>query len=340
MKVAKRAEMERALRAPAGTRFFLLYGPDEAGSRALTKLLGTALGDGAERVDLTGKDLKEDPARLADEAGAFSMFGDKSWILVDPAGDECTPALEALLDTPGENAVALVAGALKPASKLLKLALGSPHALAFASYVPERGEAGRLVIELGRAEGLLISADLAQAIAEGVAGNRAVIAQELAKYALYVGADPSAPVRLERDMVDAIGASADEGDLGRLVDAVLGGDPQSLERELDRLGSEGLTGVPLVRAVLRRLALLARLRAAVDGGSNVPAVMASQGKSLFWKDKDAVASQLGRWRGDWIARAIGRLLEVERQLKNSGALGPVAADEELFALARQAARAR
>ena len=51
---ANKAQIERALRSPPPEiRFFLLYGPDEAGSRALMKMLGA----GAERVELSGQEL-------------------------------------------------------------------------------------------------------------------------------------------------------------------------------------------------------------------------------------------------------------------------------------------
>jgi hypothetical protein len=68
--------------------------------------------------------------------------------------------------------------------------------------------------------------------------------------------------------------------------------------------------------------------------------MASQGKSLFWKEKESVGRQLARWRPEPLARSISRLLEAERQAKASGGLGARAVDEELFAICRQAARLR
>jgi DNA polymerase-3 subunit delta len=68
--------------------------------------------------------------------------------------------------------------------------------------------------------------------------------------------------------------------------------------------------------------------------------MASHGKSLFWKEKPAIAQQLRAWRSDLLAKSIGRLLEAERQAKASGGLGSVAVDEELYAISRQAARLR
>ncbi|HYN46244.1 MAG TPA: DNA polymerase III subunit delta [Allosphingosinicella sp.] len=338
---AGKAQIENAVRAPGETRFFLFHGPDESGSRALAKALGEAMGAEAERVDLTGADLRNDPARLADEAASISMFGDQRWILVEPAGDEIVPALDALLAAPAAgNPVAVVAGALRPASKLLKLALAAPNALAFASYVPDARDAGRLALELGRAEGLILRLDVAFRIAEACGGNRAVIGQELVKFALYAEASPEAPKVIDHDLVDALGAGSEEGDLSRLVDSAAGGDPAALEAELVRLRAEGQEGITLIRAMLRRIGLLARLRAEVEQGSSVSAVMASAGKSLFWKEKDAVAAQLARWRGDLLAKAMSRLLDAERQVKAAGGVGPLAADEELFAICRQAARLR
>jgi DNA polymerase-3 subunit delta len=338
---ANRAQIERALRAPADIRLFLLHGPDESGSRALARLLADGLGDEAERVELSGAELKADPARLTDEAASISLFGGARYVLVDPAGEESLPAIEALLEAPAAgNPVLLLAGGLRPASRLLKLALADHRAMAFASYAPEGREADRLVLDLARERGLIVSPDIASRIAEDTGGNRAILALELDKFALYLDAAPERPQPLEHDSVDALGAASEGGDLSRLVDSVGGGDSGLLQAELLRLGGEGVNGILLIRAVLRRMTLLARLRAEVERGNSVDAVMASHGKSLFWKEKASVGQQLARWRSDLLAKSVGRLLDAERQVKAPGGLGPVAVDEELFAICRQAARLR
>lgn len=333
--------MERALKNPSDWRFFLLYGPDEAGSQALVKTAAAGAGPESERVELTGAELKSDPARLADEAASLSLFGGARYVVVQPAGDECLAAVEALLEAPAAgNPVLLVAGALKPASKLLKLALANPAALALASYAPEGQEAERLVVDMARSEGLSVRPDVARRLAEACAGNRAILSLELQKLALYLDAAPDRPKPLDHDSLDAVGAAAEEGDLSRLVEGVAGGNAALLQAELLRLAGEGVEGIPLIRAVLRRMSLLSRLRAQVERGNSPDAVMASQGKSLFWKEKDSVARQLSSWRSDALARSISRLLEAERQVKAPGGLGPRGVDEELFAICRQAARAR
>ena len=296
---ATRPQVERALKAPGETLFFLFYGPDEAGSQSLVKLLAAAMGADADRLDISGSELKSDPARLADEAASISLFGGARYIVVEPAGDEVLPAIEALIEAPAAgNPVVLVAGALKPTSKLVKLALAHPFAMALASYVPEGRDAERLVGEMARAEGLIVRPDLARRIADSCAGNRLIVDQELRKLALYVDAAPDRPREIDHDAFDAIGAAAEEGDLSRLVDSVGSGNSEMLRAELVRLKSEGIEGIPLIRAVLRRMTLLTKLRSEVDAGANVGSVMASPAaKAIFWKEKDAVAGQLGDMLG-------------------------------------------
>jgi DNA polymerase III subunit delta len=336
---ADRPQIERGLSSPSGFLLFLLHGPDESGSRALVKRLADALGEGVQRTDLRGGELKEDPARLADEAASISLFGGPRFILVSAAGDEILPALEALLQAPGAAIpVAILAGALKPSSKLLKLAVAEKRALAFASYAPQGADAERLVGDIGRRTGLSIRPDVARRLAEASGGNRAILELELDKLALYLDASPEHPRPLDHDAIDAVGAGAGGGDLGRLVEGVGGGRSEVVQEELARLSGERVDGVRLIRAMLRRMLLLARLRAEIERGSSVGAVMASQGKSLFWKEKDSVGEQVSKWRSDLIAKSVERLAEAELQVKALGGVGPVAADEELFAICRQAAR--
>jgi DNA polymerase-3 subunit delta len=339
---AARAQIERALdSAPADCRLFLLHGPDESGSRDLASRLARALGPEAERIDLAGAALKADPARLSDEAASISLFGGARHIRVEPAGDEILEAVEALLEAPSAgNPVVAIAGALRKDSKLLKLALASPMALVFASYAPEGGEADRLAANMARAAGLRIDADVARRLASATGGDRALLAGEIEKLALFVDAAADRPGRIDHDALDALGAAADEGDLSRLVDAVLSGRPGDADAELARLASVAIEGIPVVRALIRRLLLLAQLRAEVAAGNSIETVMASSGKSLFWKEKDSVAGQLRRWNPDRIAMAIARLAEAERSIKASGSAGGIVLDAELLTISRAAARGR
>lgn len=145
---------------------------------------------------------------------------------------------------------------------------------------------------------------------------------------------------LGHEAVEAIGADAGEGDLSLLLAAVAGGDPARAEEELAQLRAGGKDGVQLIRAALRRMTTLARLRAEVERGKSPSGVMASAGRAIFWKEQSAVQTEIGRWRAPMIAKAISRLIEAERQVMLSGGAGPIVAEAELLAIARQAARRR
>lgn len=339
---ADRRQIERALDAPSpAIRLFLLHGPDESGSRALAARLAAAMGPDAERIDLTGAALKADPARLSDEAAAISMFGGPRHIRVEPAGDEVLEALEALFEAPAAgNPVVLIAGALRKESKLLKRVLGEPSALAFGSYPPEGDAADHLAIAIGRPLGLQIRADVARRLAAACGGDRAILSQELEKFAAYLDAAPDRPRDLEHETLDALGADSGDGDLSRLVDLVLGGEGAQADAEVARLAAEGIQGITVLRALLRRLLLLAEMRAKMEEGDSVEGAMASGRYGLFGRNRTSAARQLARWNAAGLATAIERVARVERAIKSAHSVGPILADAELLAIGRAATRRR
>lgn len=336
-------QIEQALDRPdPAIRFFLLHGPDEAASRALAQRLGKALGSEAEKIELGAATLRSDPARLADEAAAFSMFGGPRFVVIDPAGDEITDAVDALLALPqAGNPVVAVAGTLRKDAKLLKLATASDAAMVFASYAPEGRDADRMAVSLGQAHGLRVDPDVARRLVAATGNDRAVLEQELAKFAAFLDASAAAPAELDHATLDILGADAEEGDLSRLIDTALGGDVSAADEELARLLSIGTDAIPIVRAFQRQLLLLVQLRAQVDAGQSVDQAMASPtGRAVFWKEKDRVARLVGRWSGEALARALERMADAGRQVMRSSGPGGIAIQAEIFALARAAQRLR
>lgn len=335
---AKRGEIERALDSPSDDiRLFLLYGPDRSGSENLAARLGQAMGAEAERIDLAASDLKSDPALLPDEAAAISLFGDKRYIRIDPAGDEIFAAVEALDEAAkAGNPVVAVADALRGNSRLVKRAHASKRIMAFASYPLEGRDADRMAIEAAQQAGVQLTPDVAHRLAQACSGNRAILESEIAKYANYLDAAPDRPRKLDHDAVNAIGAASEDGDMMKLADLVLSGRVDELDHELERLRAEGKEGIPVLWSVRQRLHLLARLRAEVEQGNSPDSVVNKEGRAIFWREKDMIIGQLRRWRSDALATAIERTLAAERAVKSSGGAGPIGVDEELFAIARKA----
>lgn len=339
---ANRGQIEKALDAPpADIRLFLLHGPDEAGSAALGKRLERAMGDQAERVDLDGQTLRDDPARLTDEAASFSMFGDRRWIRVNGMGDESLPAVMALLQAEAAgNPVIAIAGALKGTSKLLRLATDSPMAMAFASYQPDAREAEQIAAAMAREGGLRLAPDLARRIVDLASGDRALMAGEIEKLILYLDAAPEHPREATAEALDALSADNPDSDAAPLVNAVLGGDLRAMHRELGRLAETGTAMAAVLRPLLTRAMLIAGIRMSFDDSGRLEAAVEGAGKQVFWKDKPVVTRQVRLWNAQGIARVIHRLAQAERASRSGRGIGDLLVRHELLAIARQAARER
>jgi DNA polymerase-3 subunit delta len=334
---ASRGNVGRAVDQPESkVRFYLLHGPDEAQSRALGERLVAALG--ASRYLIAASSVKSDPATLGDEAGAMSLFGGKRVIWIEPAGDEIVAGVEALLEANSvESPVVAIAGVLRKTSALLKLAESSPSALAFAAYLPEGADAERMVIDVGRRVGLKISPPVAARIADSAENDQAIVFQELQKLALYLDAAPESPKELDSEAIDAVGAELSEGDVPRLADLALAGEMAELADQLALL-PHGAEGIPIVRALQRRLLQVAPARARMERGERPDAVMTSLGKSLFWKDKTLVQRLLSLWDSRRLATISERAGKLEREMMFSPVPTQEALGEELLAIARAAKR--
>jgi len=334
---ASRGNVGRSVDQPESkVRFYLLHGPDEAQSRALGERLVAALG--ASRYLIAASSVKSDPATLGDEAGAMSLFGGKRVIWIEPAGDEIVAGVEALLEANSvESPVVAIAGVLRKTSALLKLAESSPSALAFAAYLPEGADAERMVIDVGRRVGLKISPPVAARIADSAENDQAIVFQELQKLALYLDAAPESPKELDSEAIDAVGAELSEGDVPRLADLALAGEMAELADQLALL-PHGAEGIPIVRALQRRLLQVAPARARIERGERPDAVMTSLGKPLFWKDKTLVQRLLSLWDSRRLATISERAGKLEREMMFSPVPTQEALGEELLAIARAAKR--
>ena len=315
-------------------RFYLFLGQDVAQSRALAARLLEALG--AAKFVLAAGDLKIAPGLLVDEAAALSLFGERRLVWIEPASNDILEAVEALLAAESiESPVVAIGGALK-SSPLVKLAEASKSAVAFTAYVPEGEDSVRMVSELGRRVGLKISPPIAARVAEACSSDQAIVARELEKLALYVGASPHSPKELEHEAIDAVGAESGESDFLRLADLALLGEIGELAEAVSRLPPGGSEAIPAIRSLQRRLLMLAPARARVERGERLDAVMASFGKTLFWKDKSSVERMLRSWTANDIAKIAQRAGQLERSLMFSPLPERDALAEELLGIARKA----
>lgn len=327
-----------AISARTDIRLFLVFGQDESAIADIAAQLAAQL-EGAERIDLDSDRIRNDPALLADEASSLSLFGDKRYVRLNFRREEGLAAVENLLALESDcNPVIAVAGNLPKTSKLRKLAESHKRAMAHICYMPEEGDAASAVMAHAATQGLKLDRALATRIARYTGQDRKLAASEVEKLALYYDASPERPSQVEVTAFEALSAETGEDDIGSLVNQVMGGELRAMGQELSNARDMGIDAIRIIRALQRRVTLLASLRAKVDRGSN-PAVVVKATRSIFWKDADAFVRQLSRWPAPRLSGLNGHLLEVEAKLMSvKEGLGSVILEEELVRIARAAAR--
>lgn len=337
---ASEGQLRQALDRPSDSvRLFLLHGPDEAGAHELSQRLARAMGPEAERVDLDGAMLRSNPGRLMEEAASLSLFGGARYIRVTGVGEESLAAVEQLLaaDRAG-NPVVMIAPGLKTTSKLVKFAVAAPAVLVTGCYVPEGEGAVRLAEQIARDAGLRLQSAAARALATATAGDRAVMAREIEKLALYLDASPDQPKDADLAALEAIAADLGESQISSVTNALIAGEARTAVAELAAYQAEGGNMIALIRAVQRRLLQLAELQAEVDGGMSPH--QAVEQAHIFKREQPAMIRALERWPARRIAMALDRTVQTERTLKRAANAGDVIGSTLLAGLARAAGGTR
>ncbi len=340
-----------------GLRLLLLYGPDqglvrERGQAATRAVLGAA-DDPFRLAELTPKQLKEDPARLYDEAAAMALTGGRRVVRLREAGNDEAKLIEAFLaDPPGDALVVVEAGDLgsAKASRLVRTVEASDAGAAVACYRDEGAGLPKLIDQMLGAAGLAVDADAKAYLAANLGGDRLVSRSELDKLITYMGgavADgpPAEGAQAEgggaRPRVDLAAAAAVVGDTAALslqdvAYAVGGGQPAALDRALARSFAEGQSPVGVLRAVARHFQQLHLMSAALASGRDAQGALRQMRPPVFWKLQDAFLAQARGWPPAWLGRALTRLLEAEAACKRSGLPDQAICAQALLELASKA----
>lgn len=338
-------QIERFLAAPdPEARVVLVYGPDAGLVQERARhLVQGAAGDVADpfRVtELSAESLKQDPARLADEAAALSLTGGRRAVRVREAGDGLTALLEDFLAaTPGEALVVVEAGDLPARSRLRRLLEGAAAGAALPCYRDEGRDLAALIDEVLAAAGLRATPEARAYLVANLGGDRQLTRRELEKLVDYMGPGPAGREISAEDASACVGDTAALS-LEDVAFAVADGDFSAFDRAFTRCLHEGAGWVAPLRATTRHLQRLHAVAGAVAAGSDTEAAMKRLQPPVFWKEKDRFRRQAQAWSAAALAAAMGRLLDAERRGKSGEAPAETLAARALLAVASDAARSR
>ncbi|GAB6052434.1 DNA polymerase III subunit delta [Magnetospira thiophila] len=304
---------------PTQIRAILLYGPDEGlvRERSLSLVKGVVpdARDPFRVVELSAADLKNDPARLNDEAAALSLTGGRRVIRLRGAADGHKKICETFLkQTLGDALLIIEGGELAAGSSLRKLFESQDNAAALACYADDGRSLNQVIRESLAEHGLNATSNAQAYLATHLGSDRQITRSEIAKLALYMGHETQ--VRLE----DAMACIGDNGatSLDALLIALGNGDQAGLDQALERVLVDGGTPVGLLRLVNRHFQRLHLAAGHVARGLPVEQAMNRLRPPVIFKIADAFKSQLNRWSPDRLARAFELLVAAEADCKTTG----------------------
>ena len=343
---AKHSEFARGLpRAASQASIFFFCGPDEAGASAAANKVIENLPDAGEKIELSGGDLKRDPALLGDEARSGSLFGDKRHILARVSGEEAHDALKALIETSDAGAgdaatVLVVATSATDKSRTAKVLEKRPDALVTMFYPPDLPSVASAVRAMADGAGLRLGGDMAERIARSSGLDVRLAQSEVNKLALYLNASLQTPKSASPEDYSEIGAPTEDDGFGPIVNAVIGGELGKLPCELKRMKELGINPVGLLLALERRAAQLTQITARLGPRGNFENLSKGEKAQLgiFWKEEREIRQQLNRWPRVKLNRLIPRLTVLHQSLLANSQAAELLLAQNLAEIARFAAK--
>lgn len=319
MKIAERAVDGFLKRPGENLRAVLFYGTDLGLMReratAIARTAVADLGDPFRVVELAARTVREDPARLADEAAAIAFGGGRKVVWVKDAGDGVAEAARAVLAQPGWDALVIVeAPELAARSKLVEVFAEDDAAAAIGCYPDGEAAIERVVEETLARHGLEIAPDALAFLSEHLGGDRAVTRAEAEKLALYCAGQRTVT---RADAMAAVGDSAAVG-FDDAVGGAFEGDLERLSRALGRLRGEGVAPVAILMAAQRHAQRLQLVAAAVAGGAAAGQAVRGLRPPVFFGAAESLERQAKRWRPGQVARALALLTEADLRCRSTG----------------------
>ena len=268
-------------------------------------------------TDINGDALKRDPARLADEAAAISMFGGRRVVRVRETADALASLFETFLASEtGDTLVVVEAGELSKTSALRKLFEGAKAAGSIECFDDRAEDTGRMIEEGLKGQGWQIEAEALAYLVDALGSDRRLMRTELEKLLLYLGTGSGDGVLGRSDVAAVIGGSGDvEGD--EIADAVADGNLRRLDALIAKGNESGLSWSVALGFTLR---LFQRLAAGMEGAGPMWGKMQTQ---AAWWDRPR------------IRQALAILSEAEARTRTTGFPEAVMAQHALIEVARR-----
>lgn len=339
--------------APKEVRAVLLYGPNtgqvKERAQKIGRLVVDDLNDAFNVARLTGEGMKADAAKFFDETAAMSLMGGQRLIRLEAAEDANAIHIKDYLEKPSQDCFVIVtAGELKPTSPLRKLFEGHKLAAAVACYLEEERDLAPRIREMAQHAGYGIERDAVDMLCLSLAGDSALMRNEVEKLLLYKGFAPDfagfegEPLRrkigeVTLDDVLACNPNMRSYSLDDVIQAASLGRTAAATSIMRRSLQEGTAPIAVMRALQRHFRRLLNAQNAVAAGATPLAAVKALKPPVFFKYESDMVAQVNRWPLARIEAALDAIAQAEIRSKSGGEDAATLCMHLVFGICRMAA---
>ena len=255
----------------------LLFGPD----RGLVKERGQLLikhylpnpDDAFAATVLTADDLTGDPAKLADEMSALSMFGDARLVRLrldhERNGSAIAKIIKSFDAEPDKAEAKLIveAGDLSPRSAVRKAFEAAGRFASIGCYAANTADLSNLVRTSLNEHSIAIDNDALALWTPLLEGDYAMARSEIEKMALYKGYGSDTEARVTIGDVRILAAGGQSVSIDDIIMSAMSGNPAECDASFRRAVAGKMNSAVILRSLQRHIGRLLEASANMDSGT-------------------------------------------------------------------------
>ncbi|MDI9314124.1 MAG: DNA polymerase III subunit delta [Hydrotalea sp.] len=296
-------------------RLWLLYGPEGGLSAERQDIITKSIcpdKDPFRFSQLPQHVILDDPAKFFDEMLAMSFDGGKRLVVITEVDERLyEKALADFFKQPvGDNYLLLVAGNLDKRSQLRTMVEGAGFAIALPAYQDDEKTILQLLKEQLAFYNVRMTTEAQYWLSQQLGGNRLETKQLIEQICLYGIGGEELTLDAIRPFINVSHETVD-----KFINAVLTKDSARVVELQDKLRTEKIEPIQLIRRMMIELNRLQNIHDEVAGGGNLDSVI--ERLVPFFKNRPIVRKAVTSFRRDKLSFWRGKLLQLEDQTKSS-----------------------
>jgi len=328
----------------------LFFGPDRGlvkeRAESLIKKFSDNPDDAFASAVLTADDLSSDPARLADEMSALSMFGDQRLVRLrldhERSGAAISKIIKDLDVNPDKAAARLVieAGDMTPRSAVRKAFEAGGRFAAVGCYADSAADLANMIRRTLTESSIDIERDALDLWVPLLSGDRILARGEIEKMILYKGYGETPGAKVTTEDIKALAAGAQAASINDIIMSAMSGQTAKCDDAFKRAIAGKVNIAVILLSLQRHIGRLLEASAHMQSGERAESAMKSLRPPVFRMQERSFLSHLKIWPSKALNNALSETLKAEQQLKSAGAPGEAIVSRILLTLAGFAEKRR